>query len=261
MFTRQVGLIAHLLDQRPQGRVMDAADDRIVLPELFIMQGPPRLANTGQIGDDDMEMGLRVQPTARVVLEDGIGQMAGADRLTLGVGFISAPLGEGLFYPAHRLSNRRHVGGQQPFITGHIGQNADRLGAREGEIDARPPPIGIADLLAIRQLALEDILEDLLFDLASEAHFGRAKAAPATDLAGVFTDVIVILREIGGGSTRRAHGCNRQHRLYFHVHALIIARLLIGLVGVITMAVGIAFRRIGKGLAGALLDGDLLLAP
>jgi hypothetical protein len=90
------GLIAEVFDDRPQGCVIDAADQGIVLPEFIVEQGLPIARDLGQIGNDHMDMRLRVELAARVVLEQGIGQMPGADGIAFGIVDISPPLGESL---------------------------------------------------------------------------------------------------------------------------------------------------------------------
>jgi hypothetical protein len=113
-------------------------------------------------------------------------------------------------------------------------------------------------LLTIGQAALEEILEGLFLHLTGKAEFSGAVSAPATDLAGVLANVIVILGKIVGSAARRTHRSNRQHGSEPHIHVIAkIGRWLMILSGR-TMAMLLG--RIGEGLAGPLLDGDLLLA-
>ena len=84
--------------------MIDAADDRVVLPQLIVVNRLPPRPDFGQVRDDDVEVRLRVELAARVVLEHGIGEIAGTDGIALGVVGISAAFGEVLFDPGHGLA-------------------------------------------------------------------------------------------------------------------------------------------------------------
>jgi hypothetical protein len=92
------------------------------------------------------------------------------------------------------------MGGEQALVASDIGKDAGGLWHGEGQVDASSAPFGIADLLTIGQAALEEILEDLFLHLTGKAEFSGAVSAPATDLAGVLANVIVILGKIVGSA-------------------------------------------------------------
>ena len=258
MLSGLTGLIAEVFDDRPQGCVIDAADQGIVLPEFIVEQGLPVARDLGQIGNDYMDMRLRVELAARVVLEQGIGQMLGTDGIAFGIVDIGPSLGECLLDPAHGLTNCLHMGSEQALVAGDIGQDAGGLWHGEGQVDASSAPVGIAHLLTIGQAAFEQILEGPFLHLTGKTEFGGAVSTPATDLAGVLANVIVILGKIVGSAARRTHRSNRQHGSETHIHVIAkIGRCLMILSG---RTVAMLLGRIGEGLASPLFDGDLLLA-
>ena len=81
VFAGTVGLVAQLLDLGTELRRVDRTDDCLVVPELAIMQRAPLpVLRSGHVGDDDVDMALRIERAARVVLEHRRHQVASANR-------------------------------------------------------------------------------------------------------------------------------------------------------------------------------------
>ncbi|MCY1170092.1 hypothetical protein D9M73_101530 [compost metagenome] len=148
MFTLELYAVAKLLEAGPQIGVVDGADRRVAAPDLVGVERLPfAVWHLRQIGDDGMDMGLRVERAARVVLEQRIDQIAGLDR-DLAALHILATLGEILLDPCHRLLDGSHVGREHAFVAGDIGHEGHRLRRREGEIHAVAAVFHLGDALA-----------------------------------------------------------------------------------------------------------------
>jgi hypothetical protein len=129
-------LVAELLQLGPKLRVVGGADGGVVLPQLAVVEGlPDALGHPRHVGDDHMNMTLRIERTARVVLEQRIDEIAGPDRSTVLATLIASAFGKVLLHPRHGALHRPHVGGEDALVPGDVGHDAGRLGHGEGEVD------------------------------------------------------------------------------------------------------------------------------
>ena len=112
VLARSLGLVAELLQLGAECGVVELADGRVVLPDLAVPQRlPVAFEVAGEVGDDGMDMPLRIERAARVVGEQGIDQVAGLLRLTIAIAFVVARLSELLFDELrHGRSDSRHMG-------------------------------------------------------------------------------------------------------------------------------------------------------
>ena len=127
MFSCRRGLVTERLDVGLELGVIDRSEQRVVRPELVVMQRVPlAIGALGGVGDDGVDMRLRVEIAVGVVLEQRDDEVAGLDRLGLAV--LPFPrFGEVLFGPRERCLDRRHVGREQPFVAADIGEQRYRL--------------------------------------------------------------------------------------------------------------------------------------
>jgi hypothetical protein len=70
MLAGGLGLVAELLQLGAEGGVVELADRRVVLPDLAVPQRlPVALEIAGQVGDDGVDVPLRIERAARVMGE------------------------------------------------------------------------------------------------------------------------------------------------------------------------------------------------
>ena len=216
----RLDLIAELLHLAAQIGMIDRADDGVAGPDLVGMQRLPfATRHTGHVGDDRMDMRLRVERSARVVLEQAVGEIARGDRYFPPV-YVLASLREVLLDPGHGLADGGHmraVLAEDALVAGDIGHERDRLGCREGQVDAGTPVLDLADLLARGQLAVERALQVRLADIAGEPGGFGAGPGPDADLAGVLAGIVigggeVVLAIVIGRARGGANGCNGEHQ-------------------------------------------------
>ncbi|PAV68904.1 hypothetical protein WR25_26010 [Diploscapter pachys] len=178
-------LEADLLHAGAQVCVIDRADDGVVGPDAVgVERLPLAVGHAGHVGDDRVDVRLRVEGAARVVLEEGVDEVAGLDGHLLAADVL-AGLGEVLLDPRHGLADRLHlhaVRPEDPLVAGDIGHQRHRFGGREGEVEAGAAVLDLADLFARRQLTVQRALEGRLVDRTRQAGVGRALAAPLANL-------------------------------------------------------------------------------
>ena len=86
VLARDLGFVAELLEVRPQRGVVDGAKDCVVLPDISVPQRlPVAILVLGHRSNDSMGMVLRVQRPARVVLEQGVEELACDHALAIGI--------------------------------------------------------------------------------------------------------------------------------------------------------------------------------
>ena len=163
----QLGGVAKLFERIAQGRAIDRADHRVVTPDFAIVQRAPFTAwHPRHIRNDRMDMALRVERAARVVLEQCIDQVASPDRHVAAIYFL-APLGKVDLGPAHRPFDRRHIRFDDPLVAADQCDQRCGLGHRESQIDAQRALSDNPHLGAVGELAVEDVLEGCRIDLAA----------------------------------------------------------------------------------------------
>src|SRR3546814_18003330 len=70
MLTLEINPVTELLESCTQIGMIDRADDTVVAPQLVPMERLPfAVGHAGQIGNDGVDMSLRIEGPARVVLE------------------------------------------------------------------------------------------------------------------------------------------------------------------------------------------------
>jgi hypothetical protein len=160
--------------------VVELADRGVVLPDLAVPQRlPGALGIAGQVGDDGVDMPLRIERAARVMGEQGIDEVAGLLGLAAAAALIVPALGELLLDQLrHGRFDRRKVRIEDPPIAADQRQDRRGLGHRKGEIETQAPPFDLPDHLAIGQAPIEDALERIPLDLPLKPERARTLAAP-----------------------------------------------------------------------------------
>ena len=202
-------LVADLLEAGAHIGMVDRADDGVAGPDAVGMERLPfAVRHAGQVGDDGVDMGLRIERAARVVLEEGVEEVAGLDGDLLAADVL-AGLGKVAFDPGHGLSHRLHldaVGSEDPLVAGDIGHQRNRFGRGEGEVETGATVLDLADLFARGQLAVQRALEGRLVDLAGQSRRLGALAAPLADLAVLGSVIVAVGEVVLGEIVRRAGG-------------------------------------------------------
>src|SRR3546814_16393798 len=87
MLTLEINPVTELLESCTQIGMIDRADDTVVAPQLVPMERLPfAVGHAGQIGHAGVDMSLRIEGPARVVLEWGIDKVTSLDRSEEGGG-------------------------------------------------------------------------------------------------------------------------------------------------------------------------------
>ena len=82
MLAGDAGLVADLRQLGAKLRVVGRADGRVVLPQLLVVERLPcPVRHLGHVGDKDVDVALRIESAARVVLEQRIDEVAGSHRI------------------------------------------------------------------------------------------------------------------------------------------------------------------------------------
>ena len=111
MFAGDLGLVSQLGELSPELSIVGGTDCGVVLPQLPVVErAPGTICHAGHVGDDDVNMTLRIERSARIVLEECVDEVSRAHRLTRFGALVSTALGEILLYPFHRGRHGRPVG-------------------------------------------------------------------------------------------------------------------------------------------------------
>jgi len=120
MLALEFHLIADPLEPGAQEGMVDRADDAVVAPELVGMERLPfAVGHAREIGDDCVDMRLRIERAAGIVLEQRVDEIAGLDR-HLAAFDVAPPLGEVLLDPGHGLLDGGHIGLEHALVAGDI---------------------------------------------------------------------------------------------------------------------------------------------
>ena len=202
-------LVADLLETGAHIGMVDRADDGVVGPDAVGMERLPfAVGHAGEVRHDRVDMGLGIERAARVVLEEGVEEVAGLDGDLLAADVL-AGLGEVALDPGHGLADRLHldaVGSEDPLVAGDIGHQRNRFGRGEGEVETGATVLDLADLFARGQLAVQRALEGRLVDLAGQSRRLGALAAPLADLAVLGSVIVAVGEVVLGEIVRRAGG-------------------------------------------------------
>jgi len=119
----EIERVPQLLEFDAQMCMIDRADDAVVAPDLVGMKRLPfAVRHAGQVGDHGVDMRLRVECPAGVVLEERIDQIAGLDG-NLASFDVAPAFGEIGFDPIHCLLHSGHVRAEHPLVAGDIGHH------------------------------------------------------------------------------------------------------------------------------------------
>jgi len=130
---------------------------------------PGTVRHSGQVGDDDMDMTLRIERTARFMREQSVDKITCLDWFARFGALICPALGKLALDPAHRLLDRAPVRIEDALIARYQREDAGRLWHRECKVQTGLPVVHLADLLTIGQLSIEDLFEGILGDFARES--------------------------------------------------------------------------------------------
>ena len=176
--------------------MVDRADHAIVAPDLAIMERLPlAIGHAREIGDDGMDMRLGVEGPARVVLEEGIDEIAGPERDLLAVDIL-ATLGEVGLDPFHGRLDRCHIGVEHPLVACDIGHHRGGLRHGKGEVDSRLPVLDLTHHRTVGKAAIENTLEGIFGHLAGEAELVGPFPGPAAYFGAAIGCVVIVLGEV-----------------------------------------------------------------
>ncbi len=135
----ELHLVAELLHLLAQEGVVDRADHGVVAPDLVGMERLPlAVGHLGQVGDHGVDVRLRVQRAAGVMLEQGENEVPGLHRHLAALDVLAA-LREVAFDPPHCPRRGLHGGAvltEDALVAGDVGQHRYRLRRGEGQVDA-----------------------------------------------------------------------------------------------------------------------------
>ena len=128
MLAVQLNFVAQLIHTGPQEGVLDRADNGVVGPDLVgVKRLPFAVRHARHVGDDGMDVQLRIEGPARVVLEEGVDQIAGLNGRRLAIDGL-ATFGEVFLDPCHRILDRLRecaVRSKDALVTGYVGHDRD----------------------------------------------------------------------------------------------------------------------------------------
>ena len=182
--------------------------------QLVRVQRPPlAVRSAGRVGDDVMDVQLRLTAAVHVVKKGGDDEPAG-HLGALSFAIPDPPFGNVALRPGEGrrccLAHRSH----QPCVPAHERQDRHRLGHGHGDVPTRPvfTSFGVQND-AVGEFAGQHLFEPFCIDRPGQTQLGGPLACPGTDPFCLIGGIIIVASVIGGCVGGRTDRRNRDHCL------------------------------------------------